>query len=149
MNIPCAGFNTNIPDQLRVDQFEREFTLRWLQGADTLPSLLVMQLPNDHGSRPRPKDGYPFLQSYEADNDLALGRIIQFLSHTPYWQHMLVIVTEDDAQGGVDHIDAHRSDLLFISPYVRHGYVSHTHANFWIHPKTIYNIVGGRVCQSV
>lgn len=137
-----AGFNTNIPDQLRVDQFEREYTLRWLQGKETLPRLLVMQLPNDHGAGPRPKDGYPYLQSYEADNDLALGRIIQFLSHTPYWKQMLVIVTEDDAQGGVDHIDAHRSDLILIGPYVRHGYVSHTHANFGSLLKVIYNLTG-------
>ncbi len=137
-----AGFNTNIPDQLRVDQFEREFTLRWLTGRDTMPTLVVMQLPNDHGAGPRPRDGYPYLQSYEADNDLALGRIIQFLSHTPYWKNMLVVVTEDDAQGGVDHIDAHRSDLILIGPYVRHGYISHTHANFGSILKVIYNITG-------
>ena len=82
------------------------------------------------------------MQSYEADNDLALGRIIQFLSHTPYWKNMLVVVTEDDAQGGVDHIDAHRSDLILIGPYVRHGYISHTHANFGSILKVIYNITG-------
>jgi hypothetical protein len=65
-----------------------------------------------------------------ADNDLALGRVVQLLSRTPWWQHMLIIVTEDDAQGGRDHVEAHRSILLMISPHVQRGYVSHTHASF-------------------
>ena len=55
---------------------------------------------------------------------------------------MLVIITEDDPQGGVDHIDAHRSILMMAGPYVKHGYVSHTHANFGSILKTIYNILG-------
>jgi hypothetical protein len=97
-------------------------------------------LPNDHGAGERPKDGYPFRESYMADNDLALGRVIQTLSHTKWWNEMLIIVTEDDAQDGLDHIDAHRSLLMMISPWVKRGYVSHTHANFGAILKTIYNI---------
>ncbi|NDC79211.1 MAG: phosphoesterase, partial [Chitinophagia bacterium] len=77
-----------------------------------------------------------------ADNDLALGRILHFLSRTPYWKNMLVVVTEDDPQGGVDHVDAHRSILMMAGPYVRRGYVSHTHANFGSILKMIYNILG-------
>ena len=61
-----------------------------------------------------------------ADNDLALGRLVEFLSHTPYWKEMAIIVTEDDSQDGRDHIDAHRSILLVISPYAKRDYVSHT-----------------------
>ena len=53
------------------------------------------------------------------DNDLAVGRIVEFLSHTKYWKNMAIIITEDDAQNGVDHIDAHRSILMVISPYVK------------------------------
>jgi hypothetical protein len=76
-----------------------------------------------------------------ADNDLALGRILHFLSRTKYWKDMLVIVTEDDPQGGVDHVDAHRSILMMAGPYVKRGHVSHTHANFGSILKVIYNIL--------
>ncbi len=136
-----AGFNTNIPDQLRMQQFEREFTKKWLKGKEKLPSLLTMQVPNDHTAGARPADGYPTYHSYVADNDLAVGRILHFLSRTKYWKNMLVIITEDDPQGGVDHIDAHRSVLMMAGPYVKHGYVSHTHANFGSILKTIYTIL--------
>jgi DNA-binding beta-propeller fold protein YncE len=137
-----AGYNTSIPDQFRVEQFEREFKRLWLSGKDTMPNFIGIQLPNDHTSKPRPEDGYPFIHSYVADNDLALGRMLDFLTKTPYWKSMLVIVTEDDPQGGVDHIDAHRSILMMAGPYVKKGYVSHKHANFGSILKTIYHILG-------
>jgi DNA-binding beta-propeller fold protein YncE len=137
-----AGYNTNVPDQFRVEQFEREFKRLWLSGKDTMPAFIGIQLPNDHTSSPRPEDGYPFIHSYVADNDLALGRILDFLSKTPYWKSMLVIITEDDPQGGVDHIDAHRSILMMAGPYVKKGFVSHKHANFGSILKTIYHILG-------
>jgi YVTN family beta-propeller protein len=136
-----AGFNTNIPDQFRMDQFESEFTKMWIKGKHKIPSLITMQVPNDHGADVRPADGYPMRQSYMADNDLAVGRILHFLSRTKYWKNMLVIITEDDPQGGVDHLDAHRSILMMAGPYVKKGYVSHTHANFGAILKTIYNIL--------
>jgi hypothetical protein len=107
-----------------------------------MPQLITMQVPNDHGAEPRPKDGYPFRHSYMADNDLAVGRILHFLSRTPYWKNMLVIIVEDDPQGGVDHIDAHRSILMMAGPYVKRGYTSHKHANFGSVLKVIYNILG-------
>ena len=137
-----AGYNTNIPDQFRAKQFEEEFTKKWLNGKDSLPQLITMMLPNDHTAGPRPEDGYPFSASYVADNDLALGRTLHFLSRTPYWKDMLVIVTEDDPQGGVDHIDAHRSVLLMAGPYVKKNYISQTHANFGSILKVVYNILG-------
>lgn len=137
-----AGYNTSIPDQFRVEQFERNFRELWLSGKDTMPALVTIQLPNDHTSSPRPEDGYPYIHSYVADNDLALGRMLEFLSHTPYWKSMLVIVTEDDPQGGVDHLDAHRSILMMAGPYVKRGsYVSHRHGNFGAILKAIYNIL--------
>lgn len=94
-----AGYNTNIPDQFRMEQFESEFTRMWLNGKEDMPQLVTMQVPNDHGAGPRPDDGYPYTHSYMADNDLAVGRILHFLSRTKYWKNMLVIVTEDDPQG--------------------------------------------------
>jgi hypothetical protein len=137
-----AGYNTNIPDQFRMDQFEAEFTKMWLKGKEKMPQLIAMQVPNDHGAGPRPDDGYPYQHSYMADNDLAVGRILHFLSRTPYWKNMLVIITEDDPQGGVDHIDAHRSILMMAGPYVKRNYVSHIHANFGSILKVVYNILG-------
>ncbi|MEY2836208.1 MAG: hypothetical protein RLZZ557_1870 [Bacteroidota bacterium] len=136
-----AGYNTNIPDQFRMNQFEEEFTKMWLKGKGKMPSLVTVQIPNDHTASPRPQDGYPYTSSYVADNDLAVGRILHFLSRTPYWKNMLVVITEDDPQGGVDHIDAHRSILMLAGPYVKRNYVSHTHANFGSILKMIYNIL--------
>jgi hypothetical protein len=137
-----AGYNMNIPDQFRMNQFEMEFTKMWLKGKEKMPALVTVQIPNDHTASPRPEDGYPYTSSYVADNDLAVGRILHFLSRTPYWKNMLVIITEDDPQGGVDHVDAHRSILMLAGPYVKHNYVSHTHANFGSILKMIYNILG-------
>jgi hypothetical protein len=114
----------------------------WLKGKEKMPALVTVQIPNDHTASPRPEDGYPYTSSYVADNDLAVGRILHFLSRTPYWKNMLVIITEDDPQGGVDHVDAHRSILMLAGPYVKHNYVSHTHANFGSILKMIYNILG-------
>ncbi|MBK8491409.1 MAG: phosphoesterase [Saprospirales bacterium] len=138
------GYNMSVPDQFRMDQFEAEFSRRWLgdQPFEPMPQVITIILPNDHGTGPRPEAGYPYLHSYMADNDLALGRLLHFLSRTPYWKNTLVIITEDDPQGGVDHVDAHRSVLLMAGPYVKRGYVSHTHANFGSLIKVIYNIVG-------
>jgi YVTN family beta-propeller protein len=135
-----ATYNTSVPDQFRIDMFEEDLEEKWLSGKEDFPQVVTMIIPNDHGSSERPDDGYPFRESYMADNDLALGRVVQKLSHSKWWPEMLIIVTEDDAQDGRDHVDAHRSLLLMISPWVKRGYVSHTHANFGSILKTIYNI---------
>ena len=136
-----AGYNMNIPDQYRMDQFETEFTKKWIEGEEEMPPLVTMMIPNDHGAGIRPEDGYPYPHSFMVDNDLAVGRVLHFLSRTKYWKEMLVIITEDDPQGGVDHVDGHRSILMMAGPYVKKGYVSHTHANFGEILKTIYNIL--------
>ncbi len=136
------GYNTNVPDQFRMDKFEEEFAKKWLTGNDSMPDVVTLILPNDHGAGPRPTEGYPYLESYMADNDLALGRLLHFLSRTPYWKNMLVVVTEDDPQGGIDHVDSHRSVLLMAGPYVKRGYVSHTHANFGSLLRVIYTLTG-------
>ncbi len=135
-------YNTAIPDQFRIDQFQKEFNEKWMNGQDTMPDLMTVIIPNDHGAGDRPEAGYPFRESYMADNDLAVGRIVEFLSHTPYWENMLIVITEDDAQNGVDHIDAHRSVLMLISPWVKRNYVSHVHYSFGAIFKTFWNILG-------
>ncbi len=133
-------YNTAIPDQFRTDMFIREFNEKWRQTG--LPSVITLMLPNDHGSTQRPKAGYPYTESYMADNDLALGRVVEFLSKTPYWNNMMIVVLEDDPQGGVDHIDAHRSPLLVISPYTKKNYVGKTHYSFGSVFKTFWNVLG-------
>ncbi len=135
-------YNTAIPDQFRVDQFQKEFVEKWINGKDTMPALMTVIIPNDHGAEDRPDAGYPFRESYMADNDMAVGRIVEFLSHTPYWENMLIVITEDDAQNGVDHVDAHRSVLMLISPWVKKDYVSHMHYSFGSIFKTFWNILG-------
>jgi len=135
-------FNMAIPDQFRVDQFIKEFNTKWSKGKEKMPSLMTVILPNDHGAEDRPEAGFPFRESYMADNDLAVGRIVEYLSHTPYWKNMLIVVTEDDAQNGVDHVDAHRSVLMLISPWVRKDYVGHEHYSFGSLFKTYWNILG-------
>ncbi|MCF6332705.1 MAG: hypothetical protein L3J11_05415 [Draconibacterium sp.] len=135
-------YNTAIPDQFRIDQFQKEFNEKWMSGQDTMPALLTVIIPNDHGAGERPEAGYPFRESYMADNDLAVGRIVEFLSHTPYWKNMLIVITEDDAQNGVDHVDAHRSILMLASPWVKKNNVSHVHNSFGSIFKTFWNILG-------
>ncbi|MGA8161646.1 MAG: alkaline phosphatase family protein [Acidobacteriaceae bacterium] len=133
-------FNLGIPDQFRAAEFERDFLRRLAAG--TIPALIVIRLPNDHTAGPRPGDGYPYRASYVADNDLALGRIVAFLSSTPIWKDSAVFVTEDDAQSGVDHVDAHRSLLLVASPWVRPGSVSHQHTSMGSIIRTIDELLG-------
>jgi hypothetical protein len=135
-------YNMAIPDQFRIDQFIKEFESKWNNGRDTMPAFISVIIPNDHGAGDRPEAGYPFRESYMADNDLALGRIVEYLSRTPYWENMLIVITEDDAQNGVDHIDAHRSILMMISPWVKRDYVSHVHYSFGSLFKSFWNILG-------
>lgn len=133
-------FNLGIPDQFRAAEFERDFRRRLAAGP--IPALIVIRLPDDHTASPRPGDGYPYRASYVADNDLALGRMIAFLSTTSIWKDSAVFVTEDDAQGGVDHVDAHRSLLLVASPWVRPGSVSHQHTSMGSIIRTIDELLG-------
>jgi YVTN family beta-propeller protein len=133
-------FNLGIPDQFRVAEFERDFKLKLAAGK--VPALIVIRLPNDHTMGPRPADGYPYRASYVADNDLALGRIVAFLSRTSIWKESAFFVTEDDAQNGVDHVDAHRSILLVASPWVKPGSVSHEHSSMGSIVRTIDELLG-------
>ena len=114
---------------------------RFVSGKEPLPQFIYIWLPNDHTADPRPDDGYAYRASYVADNDLALGKLVQLFSHSPFWKDMAIFVTEDDAQDGRDHVDAHRSVLLVISPYAKPG-VSHVHTSMASILKTINLILG-------
>ena len=135
-------YNMAIPDQFRASQFIAEFNEKWVGAGKEMPRVLTILLPNDHGAGDRPRAGYPFRESYMMDNDLALGRIVEFLSHTPYWKNMAIFITEDDAQDGQDHVDAHRSILMVASPYAKKKHVGHTHYSFGSIFKTFWNILG-------
>jgi hypothetical protein len=153
INLPLSGplyentsrtyptFNTSISDQYRFEQFKKEFEERYEQGQQQLPQFIYIWLPNDHTAEPRPEDGYAYHASYVADNDLALGKIIDLLSHSRFWPEMAVFITEDDAQNGHDHVDAHRSVLLVVSPFSRRG-VSHAHTSMLSILKTLEHILG-------
>jgi DNA-binding beta-propeller fold protein YncE len=110
-------FNTDYPDQLRADEFLREFDefVKAKGTAKELPQFTLLYLPDDHTGGTRP--GKPTPQASVADNDLAVGRVVDAVSHSPYWDDTAIFVVEDDAQDGADHIDAHRSTALVISKY--------------------------------
>ena len=135
-------YNMAIPDQFRVDMFKKEFEEKWMGEGKTMPQVLTIIIPNDHGAGERPQAGFPFRESYMADNDLAVGRTVEMLSNTPYWKNMAIVITEDDSQDGRDHIDAHRSILMVISPYAKKNYVGHQHQSFGSIFKTFFNVLG-------
>jgi YVTN family beta-propeller protein len=135
-------FNMNIPDQYRAYWFMQDIEKNYLSKGKPLPRFMNVTLCNDHGTRPRPEKGYPYVASWMADNDLALGRIVEFLSKTPYWKNMVIFVTEDDSGGEPDHVDAQRSVLLAIGPWIRRGYVSHRHTTIVSMHRTLYSIFG-------
>lgn len=135
------SFNMSIPDQYRADVFLKDLD-SWTKGKEPMPRFVFLLLPNDHGTAPRHDRGYPWLESYMADNDLALGRIVAALSRSPFWKEMAIFVTEDDAQAGRDHVDAHRSLCLAVSPYAKRGYVSRRHLSIASITKTIYRLLG-------
>jgi DNA-binding beta-propeller fold protein YncE len=112
-------FEVAYPDQLRVDEFLNEFNAflasRKSSGKDPMPQFMLLRLPNDHTSGGT--KGQPKPTASVADNDLAVGRVVDAVSHSPYWDDTAILVLEDDAQDGPDHVDSHRSIALVISKY--------------------------------
>jgi YVTN family beta-propeller protein len=142
-NRAYPGWSLQIPDQVRVEIWLREF--QEFVRAGKLPALEFVRLPNDHTAGA--SGGSPTPRAYMADNDLALGRLVEALSKSPFWKNTVVFVLEDDAQSGPDHVDSHRSPLLVISPYNR-GNVIHRFANTTDVVATIEDILGlGRMSQ--
>jgi YVTN family beta-propeller protein len=136
-NPAYPGFDLNITDQHRADVWLAEFAEFTKRGV--LPAFEIIRLPNDHTAGARA--GAPTPQAFAADNDLALGRMIDALSHSPFWKSTVVFVLEDDAQNGPDHVDSHRSPVLIISPYSRAGVV-HRFANTTDVIRTMEEILG-------
>jgi len=114
-------FDMTISDQRRADVWLSEFQEFVRRGS--MPQLEILHLPSDHTSGT--KAGRPTPRAYMADNDLALGRIIEALSQSPFWRDTVVFVVEDDAQDGPDHVDSHRSVCFVISPWCRGGVQHH------------------------
>jgi len=116
-----AGWDLDITDAKRIDNWLVEF--RQFEADGNLPALSIIRLPNDHTAGTRV--GSPTPRAMVADNDLALGRLIETVSNSVYWRDSLVLVVEDDAQSGPDHVDSHRSVLLAAGPFVKRGFVDH------------------------
>ena len=114
----APDFNLRIPDQIRVNIFLLHLR-QWIAdrnaGHDTMPDFVMLRLPDDHTGGTTP--GGPTPKSSVADNDLAIGRAVDAISHSPYWDDTAFFILEDDAQNGADHVDAHRSMALIISKY--------------------------------
>lgn len=138
-------FNLNIPDQYRMDYWIPEF--QKLDAEGKVPDLTILWLPDDHTAGA--KKGLPYPANYEADNDLAFGRLVEAISHSRVWAQSAIFVEEDDAAGGVgDHVDGHRQPIYVISPYAAapqaagEGKAIHTTYTAENINRTIENILG-------
>jgi YVTN family beta-propeller protein len=137
-------FNLDIPDQYRVDYWIKEFNRQ--DAANQVPNLTILWLPNDHTAGA--SKGHPNPINYQADNDLALGRMVEAISHSHVWGSSAMFVEEDDSQAGTDHVDGHRQPIYIISPYTAapqgpaQGKAIHTTYTAENINRTIENILG-------
>jgi hypothetical protein len=128
-------FDLGIPDQYRVDVWVQDFNKDVAAG--TVPTLSILWVMCDHTGGP------PTPDAEQADNDLAVGRIIDYISHSNVWSTSAIFIEEDDAQNGVDHVDGHRSPGYIISPYaVQNGPADHTYYTQVNMTRTIEQILG-------
>jgi len=121
----CTSYepwNLSIKDTVRLREWKRDFDS--LVVANALPQFMIVRLPNDHTGGMSLGKRTPF--AYVADNDLAVGMLIDHLSHSPVWKESVVFIVEDDAQNGADHVDAHRSPCYVAGGFVKRGFVDHT-----------------------
>jgi len=116
--VECPDFNLRIPDQIRAEVFLHHFA-GWVSdraaGNDSMPNYITLRLSDDHTAGTAV--GGPTPKASVADNDLAVGRVVDAVSHSPYWGDTAIFILEDDAQNGADHVDAHRSLALVVSKY--------------------------------
>jgi YVTN family beta-propeller protein len=128
-------FDLNIPDQFRVDLWVQDFNKDLAAG--TVPTLSILWIMDDHTGGP------PTPAAQQADNDLAIGRIIDCISHSSVWSSSAIFLEEDDAQNGVDHVDGHRSPGYIVSPYaVQNGATDHTYYTQVNMTRTMEQILG-------
>ena len=130
----------NVPDQLRSDAFIKELNAFEKMPGDQLPQLMILALPADHTVGTR--EGNPTPRAMVADNDFALGQIIEALSKSRFWKSTVVFVTEDDSQSGWDHVSAYRTTGFIVSPYSRMQKTVHTNYNQTCMVRTIEQILG-------
>jgi hypothetical protein len=124
-NMDFRGFDVSYPDVKRVDAFVKD--LAEFEKSGTMPSFMIMRLGNDHTFGAEPGKTTPL--ACFADNDYALGMIVEAVSRSIFWRNTAIFVLEDDAQNGPDHIDSHRSLAFVISPYTRRGIIDSTMYN--------------------
>jgi len=127
-------------DQIRADVLIKELYEYEKMEGDQMPELMIVALPNDHTAGTRP--GSPTPRAMVADNDLALGRIVEAFTKSRFWENTVIFVVEDDSQGGWDHVSAYRTVGLVISPYTRFGSTTHTYYNQPSVVRTIEQILG-------
>ncbi len=127
-------------DQMRADAFIKELKEYEKKPGDQLPQLMVMALPNDHTAGMAP--GFPTPRAMVADNDLALGRIIDAVTKSRFWDSTVVFITEDDSQDGWDHVSAYRTTAFVVSPYSHLQKTVHTNYNQTCIVRTIEQILG-------
>ena len=133
MSLRYPHSSTSIPDQIRVEEFLRE--LREREKTGKMPQIVVLTLNNDHTNGKAP--GSPTPRAMVADNDLALGRMVEGLSKSRFWAKSLILVVEDDAQDGLDHVDGRRTVAMAIGPHIRRGAVD---SNFYTHLSMVKTI---------
>ncbi len=133
-----VGFPNKISDQYRASEFIKE--LKEFEKNDNFPNFIIMLLPNDHTSGTKP--GMPTPRSAVADNDLALGKIVEAISNSKFWKETCIFITEDDPQAGLDHVDGHRTVGFVISPYTKRNQVVSTNYSQINMFRTIENILG-------
>jgi YVTN family beta-propeller protein len=132
------AYELRVPDQYRADIFLRKFAE--YEKNDNLPNLVLILLPQDHTSGTSPD--FPTPRAMNADNDLAVGRVVEAISKSKYWKDSAIFITEDDSQDGVDHVDGHRTVGMVISPYTRRGAVDHSFYTIVNMYKTMEQILG-------
>src|SRR4030095_14498122 len=116
------GWDLSVPDQVRVDRWLDVF--QGYQRSGSMPRVQFVYLPSDHTAGTTPRARRP--EAMVADNDLALGRLVEAVSHSRFWGSTAIFALEDDAQDGPDHVDGHRSTAYVISPYTPKGSVDST-----------------------
>jgi YVTN family beta-propeller protein len=136
---PSYG-NHEFSDAMRADALIKELKDYESMPGDELPNLMVIALPNDHTAGTRP--GYPTPRAMVADNDFALGRIVEAFSKSRFWENTVIFIVEDDSQGGFDHISAYRTVSLVVSPYSRLKSVNSTYYTQPSMIRTIEQILG-------
>jgi hypothetical protein len=132
--------NLHFTDQIRADIFIKEWKEFEQKQGDSLPDLMVLSLPDDHTGGTSPN--FPTPRAMVADNDLALGRIIETIMQSRFWDSTVVFITEDDSQSGWDHISPYRTTCLVVSPYSKLNTVIHTNYNQTSMVRTMEQILG-------